>query len=240
MQGLVFRGTALCATVDGPVAWLRCTSKELQQQGAVGGGRWRSWTVWRRYQRARPVQQQLQLARNWSCFNALPDATGSKQTDPDIKIVTLEPSCLRYLCSQTISPNLLLSNTDPNPTILVRSTAERSLFYQSCVLVILVGSSAILVLIQGRTILVDRKAKLLLPPHFPKLPLFICPRFRGHVNVCAQRIRPFCPGVHSRHVEYTSAKPISKSTPPSGRSRAKHWFWGRIVWLSRASVVACH
>ena len=134
---------------------------------------------------------------------------------PEKKIVTLEPSCLRYLCSQTISPNLLLSNTDPNP-------AERSLFYQLCVLVILVGSSAILVLIHGRTILVDRKAKLLLPPHFPKLPLFICPRFRGHVNVCAQSIRPFCPGVHSRHVEYTSAKPISKSTPPSGRSRAKH------------------
>ena len=104
---------------------------------------------------------------------------------PDIKI---EPSCLRYLCSQTISPNLLLSNTDPNPAILVKSTAERSLFYQSCVLVILVGSSAILVLIQGRTILVDRKAKLLLPPHFPKLPLFICPRLSGeHVNVFAEQ-----------------------------------------------------
>ena len=38
---------------------------------------------------------------------------------PGIKIVTLEPSCLRYLCSQTISPNLLLSNTDPNRAILV-------------------------------------------------------------------------------------------------------------------------
>ena len=48
---------------------------------------------------------------------------------PDIKIVTLEPSCLRYLCSQTISPNLLLSNTDPNPAILVGSTTERSLSY---------------------------------------------------------------------------------------------------------------
>ena len=73
---------------------------------------------------------------------------------PDIKIVTLEPSCLRYLCSQTISPNLLLSNTDPNPAILVGSMAERSLFYQLCVLVILVGASAILVLIHGRTVLV--------------------------------------------------------------------------------------
>ena len=131
---------------------------------------------------------------------------------PDIKIVTLEPSCLRYLCSQTISPNLLLSNTDPNPTILVRSTAERSLFYQSCVLVILVGSSAILVLIQGRTILVDRKAKLLLPPHFPKLPLFICPRFRGHVNVCAHRIRPFCPG----------SIPVMLNTLRRNRSQSQH------------------
>ena len=131
---------------------------------------------------------------------------------PDIKIVTLEPSCLRYLCSQTISPNLLLSNTDPNPAILVRSTTERSLFYQSCVLVILVGSSAILVLIQGRTILVDRKAKLLLPPHFPKLPLFICPRFRGHVNVCAHRIRPFCPG----------SIPVMLNTLRRNRSQSQH------------------
>ena len=131
---------------------------------------------------------------------------------PDIKIVTLEPSCLRYLCSQTISPNLLLSNTDPNPTILVRSTAERSMFHQLCVLVILVGSSAILVLIQGRTILVDRKAKLLLPPHFPKLPLFICPRFRGHVNVCAQRIRPFCPG----------SIPVMLNTLRRNRSQSQH------------------
>ena len=131
---------------------------------------------------------------------------------PDIKIVTLEPSCLRYLCSQTISPNLLLSNTDPNPAILVRSTAERSLFYQSCVLVILVGSSAILVLIQGRTILVDRKAKLLLPRHFPKLPLFICPRFRGHVNVCAHRIRPFCPG----------SIPVMLNTLRRNRSQSQH------------------
>ena len=131
---------------------------------------------------------------------------------PDIKIVTLEPSCLRYLCSQTISPNLLLSNTDPNPAILVGSTAKRSLFYQSCVLVILVGSSAILVLIQGRTILVDRKAKLLLPPHFPKLPLFICPRFRGHVNVCAQSIRPFCPG----------SIPVMLNTLRRNRSQSQH------------------
>ena len=131
---------------------------------------------------------------------------------PDIKIVTLEPRCLRYLCSQTISPNLLLSNTDPNPAILVGSMAERSLFYQLCVLVILVGSSAILVLIQGRTILVDRKAKLLLPPHFPKLPLFICPRFRGHVNVCAQRIRPFCPG----------SIPVMLNTLRRNRSQSQH------------------
>ena len=45
-------------------------------------------------------------------------------------------------------------------------------------------------------ILVDRKAKLPLPPHFPKLPLFICPRLGGHVNVCAEptfnRFVPSC------------------------------------------------
>ena len=100
---------------------------------------------------------------------------------------------------------------EPNSSV-VGSMAERSLFYQLCVLVILVGSSAILVLIQGRTILVDRKAKLLLPPHFPKLPLFICPRFRGHVNVCAHRIRPFCPG----------SIPVMLNTLRRNRSQSQH------------------
>ena len=71
--GLLFRGVALRATVDGQVAWLRCTSTsswkvQLVQQEEEGVET--SWTVWCRYLPP-PPPILLQLARNWSSFNAL-------------------------------------------------------------------------------------------------------------------------------------------------------------------------